>query len=125
MKLIVKLIALFLSLIPMLTSCSSVLRYDNRIAKILHDDGVSAFIIVDSSSVTEENFENLVKPVVTRDVGIVTTPDGDGRLVNAPAPYNYISYAGLGFSEGEKVVTYCLLGNSYDDIIVRYDFVME
>ena len=125
MKQLFRLIALLLSVAPLFTSCASVMRYDNRIAKILHDEGVSAFIIVDSSSVTEENFENLVKPVVTRDVGIVTTPNGDGRLINAPAPHNYISYAGLGFSEGEKIVTYCLLGDTYDDVVERYDFVME
>lgn len=125
MKQIIKLVLILLSVLPLLTSCTSTLRYDNRIAAVLHDEGVSAFTIVDSSSVTEENFENLVKPVVTRDVGIVTTPNGDGRLLNVSDPCCYISYAGLGFSKGDRVVTYCLLGETYDDIIARYDFVME
>ena len=62
--------------------------------------------------------------VVEVSTGTVLDEAGNGRLDLDP-PYNYISYRGLGFEAGARVVTYCvyaLHSGEVDDIIARYDY---
>lgn len=62
--------------------------------------------------------------VVEVSTGTVLDKEGNGRADIDP-PYNYISYAGLGFEAGTRVVTYCvyeLHSGGVDDIIARYDY---
>lgn len=62
--------------------------------------------------------------VVEVSTGTVLDAEGNGR-VDLDPPYNYISYARLGFPAGTRVVTYAvyaLHSDGEDDIIARYDY---
>lgn len=68
--------------------------------------------------------ESYIVEVLT---GTVIDGDGNGRLDHG-APYDYISYAGLGFEAGNRVVTYCvyaLYSDGEDDVIARYDYLLH
>lgn len=61
------------------------------------------------------------------DFGRVLNNQGDGKLYNGEAFYNYCYYDADRFHENDIVLTVCLLNpfNTYcDDILLRYDFTV-
>lgn len=68
------------------------------------------------------------KVIIERCVGVVTSDDKDGRILDfSDAIHNYISYAGVkSAKKGDKIVTYFVYNprtNYEDDILERYDYV--
>ena len=60
------------------------------------------------------------------DIGRVLNSNGDGKLYNGEAYYNYIYYDNR-FSTNDIVLTMCLLNplnNECDDILVRQDICL-
>lgn len=58
------------------------------------------------------------------DFGRVLNEQGDGKLYNGEAYYNYICYPDK-YHTDDVIMTVCLLNplnNYYDDIVVRTDF---
>ena len=64
---------------------------------------------------------------IVRDVGTVLNADGDGRVDGYPEGHDYISYRGLGFATGDRVVTYTLMNPETDwcdDDLGRWDYLV-
>ena len=89
--------------------------------------------VYDSSEITPDLLENREgKTIVERCYGIVLDMEtGDGRIINAAdGAGNYISYRSVYQTHDENsiMLTYLVYNpeNNYcDDIIIRYDFVLE
>lgn len=89
--------------------------------------------VYDSSEITPDILENRAgKTIVERCYGIVLDMEtGDGRIINAAdGAGNYISYRSVYQTHDENsiMLTYLVYNpeNNYcDDIIIRYDFVLE
>lgn len=89
--------------------------------------------IYESYEVTSEVLENRIENkelVIERCIGIVTSENGDGKILNTDDDYyNYISYRGC-FKElpiGTLIKTYVVyspFNNYVDDIILRDDIII-
>lgn len=67
--------------------------------------------------------------VVEKIIGKCLDENGNGKILNTESEYNYISYSGVSWVlPGDTVVTYEVYNpsNNYeDDIVARWDFVVE
>ena len=107
----------------------------------IENDFVSNFskdsvVIYNSQDLTAEILENRAgtgKTVVERVIGMVTNEDrkGDGVVLNTTnTEYNYISYMDVDFEtrNGTIILTYLVFNpnsNYIDDVIERYDFLLD
>lgn len=64
---------------------------------------------------------------IVRDTGTVLNADGDGRADGYPEGHDYISYRGMGFAPGGRVITYTLMNPETDwcdDDLGRWDYLL-
>lgn len=96
--------------------------------------GYINFDIYEPDEITNDmltNRTNSKRLIVERIIGIVTSKEGDGRILNtADSDYDYISYKNvdLDYTTGTVMITYCLYNpdtNYEDDILERYDYVLD
>lgn len=62
------------------------------------------------------------------DFGTCLNTDGDGKVYNADAEYNYISYARTDAQAGDKIITVFFLNPTNtepDDYIYRHDYIIR
>lgn len=106
---------------------------ENNVISLLENAGFKNVKVYDSSEITPDILENREgKTIVERCYGIVLDMEtGDGRIINAAdGAGNYISYRSVYQTHDENsiILTYLVYNpeNNYcDDIIIRYDFVLE
>lgn len=67
--------------------------------------------------------------LIERTIGRVLNKNKDGRVLNTEDRYyNYISYRNVDCKKGDIIVTYLLYNpenNGEDDIIARWDYIIE
>ena len=108
---------------------------DNYVMEMV-DKGYINFDIYDPADITTDMLTKRTashRIIVERIIGIVTNEerDGDGIILNTDdEKYNYISYSStdLDYTTGTIVVTYLMYNpktNYEDDIIERYDYVLD
>ena len=88
------------------------------------------FEVIDCSDLTLEELHNRNgKLIIERVVGEVVNEEGDGKVVNDPdEEYFYIHYDMEKFNVGDLVVSYFIYNpdnNFEDDILMRFDYVLE
>lgn len=106
---------------------------EKNIISLLESAGFENVKVYDSSEITPDILENRAgKTIVERCYGIVLDVEtGDGRIINAAdGAGNYINYRSVYQThDGNSIMlTYLVYNpeNNYcDDIIIRYDFVLE
>ncbi len=106
---------------------------EHALVDLLDAAGNKEIVVYDSSELSAEILENrLGQTVVERCIGIVKDVDtGEGILLNTEDPnFNFISYRGIyrPIRNGSIVLSYMVYSacnNSVDDIVERYDFVVE
>lgn len=106
---------------------------ENNVISLLESAGFENVKVYDSSEITLDLLENREgKTIVERCYGVVLDMEtGDGRIINAAdGAGNYISYRSVYQTHDENsiMLTYLVYNpeNNYcDDIIIRYDFVLE
>lgn len=106
---------------------------EKNVISLLESAGFENVKVYDSSEITPDILENRAgKTIVERCYGIVLDMEtGDGRIINAAdGAGNYISYRSVYQTHDENsiMLTYLVYNpeNNYcDDIIIRYDFVLE
>lgn len=106
---------------------------ENNVISLLENAGFKNVKVYDSSEITPDLLENREgKTIVERCYGVVLDMEtGDGRIINAAdGAGNYISYRSVYQTHDENsiMLTYLVYNpeNNYcDDIIIRYDFVLE
>lgn len=87
--------------------------------------------IVDSSELSGDMLRNRNgNIIIEKSIGIVTSAEGDGEVLNCRnSEYNYISYKSVSKANvGDKILTYLVYNpeNNYvDDILYRFDFIIE
>lgn len=87
--------------------------------------------IIDSSDLTFEEIENRNgKLIIERVIGVVEDAEtGAGHCVNGEEYWNYISYNCVDkIHNGDVICTYFVYNpdtNYYDDIISRFDYVID
>ena len=97
--------------------------------------GYTNFHIYNSCNVTGEMLRNRTKSekiIVERVIAMITNADreGDATVLNTNGDYTYISYydTDLDYTTGTIMVTYLMYNpktDYEDDIIERYDFVLD
>lgn len=108
---------------------------DNYVMEMVNK-GYINFDIYDTKTVTADMLANRAEHhriIVECVIGIVTNKEreGDGRILNTDDDYyNYISYrdTDLDYTTGTIMVTYLMYNpdtNYEDDIIERYDYVLD
>lgn len=104
------------------------LAYYERLEEDLRAYGMQ---IVESKDLTYDMLVNRNgATIVEKCIGVVLDEEGNGEVINGVPDYNYICYAGLeeDLQPGTVVLTYCVYNpdTTYeDDIILRYDFVIQ
>lgn len=106
---------------------------EKNVISLLESAGFENIKVYDSSEITPDILENREgKTIVERCYGIVLDMEtSDGRIINAAdGAGNYISYRSVYQTHDENsiMLTYLVYNpeNNYcDDIIIRYDFVLE
>lgn len=106
---------------------------EKNVISLLENTGFKNVKVYDASEITPDILENREgKTVVERCYGVVLDMEtGDGRIINAAdGAGNYISYRSVYQTHDENsiMLTYLVYNpeNNYcDDIIIRYDFVLE
>lgn len=87
--------------------------------------------IYDNSDLTLEMLQNRDgKIIIEKCIGIVTSPDGDGMVLNyEDAEHYYINYSGVeNIREGTVILSYFIYNpdtNYEDDILERFDYVID
>lgn len=87
--------------------------------------------VYDSSELTLEMLQNRNgKIIIEKCIGMVTSPEGDGKVLNYTNPdYYYINYSGVeNIREGTIVLTYFIYDpdtNYEDDILERFDYIID
>lgn len=96
--------------------------------------GYINFDIYEPDEITNDMMTNRTKSkrlIVERIIGIVTSAEGDGQILNtSDSEHDYISYKNvdLDYKMGTVMITYCLYNpdtNYEDDILERYDYVLD
>lgn len=96
----------------------------------------TVFFIYGTDEITKEILETRTESeaiIIERVVGMVTNKSnpGDGIILNTEnSDYNYISYSSVDFAtcDGTIILTYFVYNpgtNDIDDIMERYDFVLD
>ena len=106
---------------------------EDNVISLLESAGFENVKVYDSSEITLDLLENREgKTIVERCYGVVLDVEtGDGRIINAAdGAGNYISYRSVYQTHDENsiMLTYLVYNpeNNYcDDIIIRYDFILE
>lgn len=91
------------------------------------------FMVIDSHELTAEIITNRTNHnvlLVERVIGVATSDNGDGRVLNTNGDFNYISYRGIHepYCVGTIIATYLIYNpdnNESDDIVSRYDYVID
>lgn len=107
---------------------------DNFVMTIV-ELGYTNFHIYNSCNVTGEMLRSRTqseKIIIERVIALVTNAEreGDAKVLNTNGDYNYISYYGtdLDYTTGTIMITYLMYNpetDYEDDIIERYDFVLD
>ena len=101
---------------------------------LLSAEGVSEIMetrIIDSNELTLEMLQNRKGTmIIERCYGIVTSRNGDGKLLNCANPdYDYIGYRSVeNANVGDIILTYFFYNpdnNIEDDIMHRVDFIIS
>jgi len=92
-------------------------------------DNLNIIQVIDSADLTTEMLENRNgKLIIEKIIGIVTDNNGNGKILNAPEQFNYISYKYVeGAQKGNVILTYCVYNpytDYYDDILYRFDYIL-
>lgn len=104
------------------------LKSENIFIKEMKSLGYNDFTIYDFDDVSREILENRNgKVIVERVIGVVTSYDGDGKVLNSD---NYISYkrANILYGKGSIILTYLVYNPNtdyVDDVIERYDYCID
>lgn len=108
---------------------------EEKMISYLYDKGFTDITIVDTENITLDMLENRNNDdtiIVERAVGMVTNKNSkDGIILNTSREdYNYISYRNVDFKvcDGTIIISYFVYNpdtNYIDDIIERYDFVLD
>lgn len=109
---------------------------EEKIISHLYDKGFISMLILDTEDMTTDILENRKDNgvlVIERAIGMVTNKEkaGDGIILNASdKDHNYISYRSVDFetNDGTIILTYFIYNpntNYFDDVIERYDFVLD
>ena len=108
---------------------------ENSFVKELHKKGYKNVAIYPTDELTNETLENrtnLDGVVVEKMIGMVSKGNnGDGIILNTKdTEHNYISYNNMDFEthEGTIILTYYVYNpetNYLDDVLERYDFVLN
>lgn len=102
--------------------------YRKQAAKIEHEYKLNA---IDTSKLTYKAITHRKGTVILeRVIGKVVSNKKDGKVINQGynTEYNYISYKGVDCKKGDVIVTYVLYNpenNAEDDIVARWDYVLE
>lgn len=92
-------------------------------------DSVDPVEIVPTNELTDDVWENSGgKILIEKCIGEVLDEEKNGRIINANAWGDYISYEGVDCEFGDVVLTYFVYGpdsKDIDDIVARYDYVIE
>lgn len=94
-----------------------------------YTDKLHLIEILDTEEVTCEVVSNRKGSLlIERVIGVVLDDEGNGEVF-VKSPYNYISYKKVeGASKGDVICTYLVYDpttNGEDDIIERFDFIIE
>lgn len=87
--------------------------------------------VYDSSELTLEMLQNRNgKIIIEKCIGMVTSSEGDGKVLNYTNPdYYYINYSDVeNIREGTIVLTYFIYNpdtNYEDDILERFDYIID
>lgn len=97
--------------------------------RMLSDD-LGIIEIYDSEDLTLEMLQNRNgKLIIERCIGMVTSPEGDGTILDCDDEYYYISYSSMEDIEvGDVIVSYFLYNpdtNYEDDVLERFDYVID
>ena len=107
---------------------------EDAFVQTMRDIGYTHMRISNTQDITAESLEQRTSDVtiVERAIGIVTNKEriGDGIILNTDSYYNYISYSNtdLEYSKGTVMITYFVYNpytNYVDDIVERYDYVLD
>ena len=96
--------------------------------RMLSDD-LGIIEIYDSEDLTLEMLQHRNgKLIIERCIGMVTSPEGDGTILDGDDEYYYISYSDMEDIEvGDVIVSYFLYNpdtNYEDDVLERFDYVI-
>ena len=109
---------------------------EEKVISYLNSKGYTSLLILDTEDMTMDILENRKDNgvlVIERVVGMVTNKEkvGDGIILNtSDKDHNYISYRSVDFetSNGIIILSYLIYNpntNHIDDVIKRYDFVLD
>ena len=102
------------------------LRFYNKVA-----DDLNIVQVCDSKKLTGDMLRKRNgEIIIEKTIGKVTNDDLDGRILNyISQDYDYISYKDVkGAKKGDVILTYCIYNpdtNYEDDIIARYDYIID
>lgn len=109
---------------------NSYIELEKEFIASLPEKGIESAIIYDASELTMEMLESRTPEVVIieRCVSIITNAkeDGDAKMLNYDGGY-YIKHS-KGYEDGTIMLSYFIYNPNtqyYDDIIERYDFVLD
>lgn len=93
-------------------------------------DELELLTVMQPDEITEDYICNRNgKLVIEKFIGIVLNDQGDGRILNTESEYNYICYSSVdNIKPGNIILTYCIYNpdtNYSDDIVARYDYVID
>lgn len=93
-------------------------------------DNLELLTVMQPDEITEDYIINRNgKLVIEKFIGIVLNDQGDGRILNTESEYNYICYSCVdNVKHGNIILTYCIYNpdsNYSDDIVARYDYVID
>lgn len=112
-------------LVSMTSSGETKVDFYNQMA-----DELELLAVMQPDEITEDYIINRNgKLVIEKFIGIVLNDQGDGRILNTASEYNYICYSSVdNIKPGNIIITYCIYNpdtNYSDDIVARYDYVID
>lgn len=138
-----RIVSIILCLVIILSGCSSLhemtqrteVEYVNSYKPIEENfvlDINEPYHIYDPDELTTEILEHRTEHnelIIERLIGR-SARNGDGVILNTSDSHNYISYkhTGLPYIDGTILLTYCIYNpdsNDTDDIIERFDFILD